>query len=115
MAKRGDGVPKVEMVRAAIDELGWQAGLDDYIAYIKKTFNTDMSKAHISQTKSAERRRRGVRAARRKKGEPAAAVGESNGSASIADILAFVDTVKIWEAKIGAAGIREVVKTVLKK
>lgn len=115
MAKQAAGVTKVEMVRDAIDKLGWKVGLDEYISYIKQKYNVVMSKAHISQTKSAERRRRGVRGARRRKGEAAKAPSAANGNASVADILAFVETVKNWEAKIGAAGIREVVKTVLKK
>jgi hypothetical protein len=115
MARKSGGTSKVDMVRDAIDNLGWSAKPDKYVEFIKSKYKVDMSKAHISQTKSAERKRRGVRGARKRKGaemEPATA---KNGSASISDILAFVEAVKGWEEKIGAQGIREVVKNVLKK
>jgi hypothetical protein len=115
MARRSGGISKVDMVRDAIDNLGWSAKPDKYVEYIKSKFKVDMSKAHISQTKSAERKRRGVRGARKRRGGSEEAAAAKNGSASIADILAFVETVKNWEEKIGAQGIRDVVKNVLKK
>jgi len=115
MAKKDDGkTSKADMVRDAIDRLGWKAGIDEYQAYIKQTYGVDMSKPHISQTKSNERKRRGVRGRRRKGGRPPAAAA-STGNARVADILSFVETVREWETKIGAQGIREVVKTVLRK
>jgi hypothetical protein len=102
------------MVRSAIDKLGWKTPIDQYQAYIKETYGVEMSKPHISQTKSNERKRRGVRG-RSRKGGAGAKAAATCGSASVADILSFVDTVREWETKIGAAGIREVVKTVLRK
>lgn len=115
MAKKGTGkTSKADMVRTAIDKLGWKAPIDEYQAYIKATYGVEMSKPHISQTKSNERRRRGVRGRRRKSGSGAGAAVTA-GSAKVADILSFVDTVREWETRIGAAGIREVVKTVLRK
>ena len=117
MAKRDSGkVSKADMVRSAIDKLGWKAGINEYQAYIKETYGVEMSKPHISQTKSNERKRRGVRGARRRRGTGSTATGTAAaGSASVADILTFVETVREWETKIGAQGIREVVKTVLRK
>ena len=116
MAKKGTGkTSKADMVRHAIDKFGWKAGLDQYQGYIKETYGVEMSKAHISQTKSNERKRRGVRGRKRKGGGAGAGTGLTTGSAKVADILSFVDTVRAWEAKIGADGVREVVKTVLRK
>ena len=113
MARKSGKVTKVDMVRDAIDVLGWAAKGDEYVKFIKDKYKVEMSKAHISQTKTAERKRRGVRGRKRKAagtGAPAAA-----SAASVSDILSFVEAVKTWEQKIGAAGIREVVKNVLKK
>src|SRR5947209_4286921 len=114
MAKRETGkTTKTDMVRAAIEKLGWAAGIDEYQGFIKETFGVEMSKPHISQTKSNERKRQGVRGRRRRQrgaegdGEAVAAPG----AAKVADILSFVEAVREWEAKIGADGIREVVKT----
>jgi len=115
MAKRDTGkTSKADMVRDAIDRLGWKAGINEYQDYIKQTYGVEMSKPHISQTKSNERKRRGVRGRRRRRGAAAATAGEAGG-AKVADILSFVDTVRQWESKIGADGVREVVRTVLRK
>src|SRR5436305_15140016 len=91
---------KADMVRAAIEKLGWTAGIDEYQTYIKQTYGVEMSKPHISQTKSNERKRQGVRGRRRRRGRrPAGAGGAvAAGSAKVADILSFVDTVRQWEA-----------------
>ena len=113
MARTSGKVTKVDMVRDAIDSLGWAAKGDEYVNYIKDKYKVEMSKAHISQTKTAERKRRGVRGRRRK--GAATETAKAASPASVADILAFVETVKSWEQKIGASGIREVVKNVLKK
>jgi hypothetical protein len=110
MARKG--MTKVDMVREAIDNLGWSAKPDKYVEYIKNKFKVEMSKAHISQTKSAERKRRGVRGRKRK--GAAEGVTKAASAASISDILSFVEAVKKWEEKIGAKGVREVVKNVLK-
>ena len=120
MAKKAaaEGTSKADMVRDAIAKLGWDAGPTAFHEYIKQTYNVDMSKAHISQTTSNERKRQNVRGRRRRRGgRRAAAAGAAGGSgnARVADILSFVETVRQWEAKIGAEGIREVVKNVLRK
>ena len=59
-------ITKVDMVRDAIDNLGWSAKPDKYVEYIKSKYKVKMTKAHITQTKSAERKRRGVRRRKRK-------------------------------------------------
>jgi hypothetical protein len=110
MAKKG--IAKVDMVRDAIDHLGWSAKPDKYVEYIKSKYRVEMSKSHISQSKSAERKRRGVRGRRKK--ETAEVAGKAASAASVTDILLFVEAVKKWEEKIGAKGIRDVVKNVLK-
>jgi hypothetical protein len=117
MAKKDTGkTSKADMVRDAIDKLGWTAGINEYQEYIKQTYGVEMSKPHISQTKSNERKRRGVRGRRKRRGAGAgAAPAEAAGGAKVADILSFVEAVREWETKIGAQGIREVVKTVLRK
>jgi hypothetical protein len=117
MAKKDTGKSKADMVRETIEKLGWDAGINEYQAYIKQTYGVEMSKPHISQTKSNERKRQGIRGRRRRRGRRPGGVGApvAAGNARVADILSFVDTVRQWEAKIGAAGIREVVKTVLRK
>jgi hypothetical protein len=118
MAKKAaGGTSKADMVRDAIAKLGWDAGPTAFHDYIKQTYNVDMSKAHISQTTSNERKRQGVRGRRRRGRRPASAGGTAvaAGSAKVSDILSFVETVRQWEARIGADGIREVVKNVLRK
>jgi hypothetical protein len=118
MARKPAGeTSKADMVRDAIAKLGWNAGPTAMHEYIQQTYGVDMSKAHISQTVSNERKRQGVRGRRRRRGrkpggaEPAA----SSGGAKVADILSFVDAIRKWEAKLGADSVREVVKTVLRK
>ena len=116
MAKKKDGMSKVEMVREAIDKLGWDVGAGAYQDHIKTTHNVEMSKPHISQTKSAEKRRQGIRK-RRKVGRPRKDASIATASAapvSVIDLLTFVDAIREWEQKIGAASIRDVVKKVLK-
>jgi hypothetical protein len=116
MAKKDAGKSKADMVRETIDKLGWTAGINEYQKYIKDTYGVEMSKPHISQTKSNERKRRGVRGRKRRGGgRPAGTSVAAAGNAKVADILSFVDTIREWETRIGAAGIREVVKTVLRK
>jgi hypothetical protein len=118
MAKKGESKSKVDMVRDAIGKLGWDAGIEEYQKFIKDNFSVEMSKPHISQTKSNEKKRQGIRTRRRRRrGRPAgagAAAGAGN-SARLTDILAFVSTVQQWEQKIGANSVREVVRTVLKR
>ena len=118
MAKKAAaGTSKADMVRDAIAKLGFDAGPTAMQEYIKQTYNHEMSKAHISQTTSAERKRQGVRGRRgRRRGRRAAEGGATGGAgaARVADILSFVETVRQWEAKIGADGVRAVVKKVLK-
>jgi hypothetical protein len=116
MAKKDSGKSKADMVRETIDKLGWNAGIEEYQKHIKDTYGVEMSKPHISQTKSNERKRRGVRGRRRRGGRPAGGGGAvTAGNAKVSDILSFVDTVRQWETRIGADGIREVVRTVLRK
>ena len=119
MARKSAGVTsKADMVRDAIAKLGWNAGPTAFHDYIKQTYNVDMSKAHISQTTSSERKRQGVpgRRRRRKGGRRGAVEGATfDGNAKVSDILSFVETVRQWETKIGAQGVREVVKNVLRK
>ncbi|MBO0696990.1 MAG: hypothetical protein J2P46_01220 [Zavarzinella sp.] len=114
MAKKDETTSKVDMVRDAIAKLGWDAGIDEYQKFIKDTFGVEMSKPHISQTKSNEKKRQGIRRRRRRRGAGAAPAGAAE-KARLTDILAFVSTVQQWEQKIGAASVREVVRTVLKK
>jgi hypothetical protein len=118
MAKK-KGLSKVDMVRDAIVKLGWEASTADYAKYIKATHNTEMSLAHISQTKSTERRRQGVRGKRRRRGRPskaeAAATVHVAPAATVADIVSFLTTIREWEAKIGADTVREIVKNAQKK
>lgn len=116
MAKKDKGISKVGMVRDAIGKIGWNAGIEEYQKYIKDTYGVEMSKPHISQTKSNERNRQGVRGRRRRrKGRPAAADSQVAGAAKLTDILSFVSAIQDWEQKIGAKNVREVVKTVVGK
>jgi hypothetical protein len=114
MARKSAGVSKVDMVREAIAKLGWSAPIEEYQAYIKSNFGVEMSKPHISQTKSNEKKRQGIRRRRRKGRAAVAAAGNSAEGARLTDILSFVATVQQWEQKIGAKNIRDVVKTVLR-
>jgi hypothetical protein len=113
MARKSEGTSKVDMVREAIAKLGWSAPIEEYQAYIKSKFGVEMSKPHISQTKSNEKKRQGIRR-RRRKGRGAAAAAASADGPRLTDILSFVATVQQWEQKIGAKNIRDVVKTVLR-
>ena len=116
MARKSKGTPKVDMVRDAIGKIGWSAGIEDYQKYIKDTYGVEMSKPHISQTKSNERKRQGVRGRRRRRGRPAGVEApQTAGTAKLSDILSFVSAVQDWQAKIGAKNVREVVKSVVGK
>jgi len=117
MAKKDKGLSKVDMVRDAIGKLGWSAGIDEYQKYIKDTFGAEMSRPHISQTKSNERKKQGVRGRRRRKRGRPVGSGETQAasSAKLSDILSFVSAVKDWEQKIGAKTVRVVVKSVVGK
>jgi hypothetical protein len=116
MAKKDtEKTSKADMVRDAIEKLGWAAGISEYQDYVKQKYGVEMSKPHISQTKSNERKRQGVRGRRRRRGAGDADTAAVAGGAKVSDILSFVQTVRDWEARIGAEGIREVVKNVLRK
>ena len=117
MAKKAEGKSKVDMVYEAIQKHGWDSGIDDLHAYILGTFGIDMSKPHISQTKSNLKKKHGIKVRRRRRRGSAAApeAAAVAGPAKLADILAFVTTVQQWEQKIGSDNVREVFKTVLKK
>jgi hypothetical protein len=105
------------MVYEAIQKLGWDAGIDDLAAHIKASYNVEMSKPHISQTKSNLKKKHGIKVRRRRRRGAAEAAEPvtAGGPAKLADILAFVTTVQQWEQKIGSDNVREVFKTVLKK
>jgi hypothetical protein len=117
MAKKVEGMSKVGMVEEAIQKLGWDAPIDDLAVHIKATYGQEMSKPHISQTKSNLKKKHGIKVRRRRRrgaaaeNEPAAV----SGPAKLTDILAFVTTLQQWEQRIGSDNIRDVVKTVLKK
>ena len=119
MAKKDEPKSKVDMVREAIAKIGWDAPIEEYQKHIKDAFGVEMSKPHISQTKSNEKKRQGIRTRRRRRrGTGRASAGATAGAAGnarLTDILAFVSTVQQWEQRIGAASVREVVRTVLKK
>jgi hypothetical protein len=115
VAKKKGGTSKVDMVRDAIAKLGWDVPIEAYSEYITKTYNVEMSKAHISQTKSTERRKQGVKGKRRRRRRAAAKEEVPSGNAKVADILTFLDTVREWQEKIGAETVREVVRSALKK
>jgi hypothetical protein len=117
MAKKGEGKSKVDMVRDAIAKLGWEAGTDQYQKFIKDSFGVEMSRPHISQTKSNEKKRQGIRTRRRRRRRGMAAVPTAVGAgpAKLSDILSFVTTVQQWEQKIGAKSVREVVRSVIGK
>jgi hypothetical protein len=118
MAKKVEGKSKVDMVYEAIQKHGWDAPIDDLATYIMGTFGVEMSKAHISQTKSNLKKKHGIKVRKRRRrgaaGEPVDTV-VGTGVAKLTDILAFVTAVQQWEQKIGSDNIRDVVKTVLKK
>jgi hypothetical protein len=117
MAKKDEARSKVDMVRDAIGKLGWDAGIEEYQKFIKDSFGVEMSKPHISQTKSNEKKRQGIktRRRRRRRGTAAAPTAAGAGSAKLSDILSFVTTVQQWEQKIGAKSVREVVRSVVGK
>ena len=115
MAKKDKSTSKVDMVRDAIGKIGWDAGIDEYQKFIKDAYGIEMSKAHISQTKSNEKKRQGIRRRRRRGRPPGTGQTQTAGAAKLTDILSFVSAVQDWEQKIGAKTVREVVKSVLKK
>lgn len=117
MAKKAEGKSKVGMVYEAIQNKGWDAPIEELEVFIRDTFKVEMSKPHISQTKSNLKKKHGIKVRKRKKRGSAAAAEpiEVVGAAKLTDILAFVSAVQQWEAKIGSENVRDVVKTVLKK
>src|SRR5688572_30631330 len=108
MAKKDQPTSKVNMVREAIAKLGWDADIDAYQKHIKDAYGVEMSKAHISQTKSNEKKRQGIRTRRRRRrgaGRAAALAAPGAGNAKLSDILAFVSAVQQWEQRIGAKSV----------
>jgi hypothetical protein len=126
MAKKTEGPSKADMVRDAVSQLGWDKTVADYHAYILSTYSVDMTKPHISQQLSNERKKNGKGPKRRgrKKGSknktsggetaPAAAVAATSGSVSIADLFEFIGVLSKWEAKLGAAAIKDALKHIAK-
>ena len=117
MARKKEGVTKADMVRDAIANLGWDASAGEMQKYILDKFKVEMSIGHISQTKSTERKRQGVKSARRRRRRSTSEKGDTPASSipKVADILNFLDTIRDWEAKLGAATVRQVVDKALKK
>ena len=119
MAKKTDGRSKVSMVEEAINKQGWDISVDEIFKYVKDTFGVEMTKAHISQTKSNLKKKHGVKVRRRKKSGIAPAVvaapAATGSAANIGDLIAFVSAVKDWEQKIGSDAVREVFKSIVKK
>jgi hypothetical protein len=122
MAKKStEATPsKVDMVREAINSLGWDAKIDTLHQYIVEKYGVDMSKGHISQTKSNEKKKQGIKTRRRRSKKGAAAefapVGaEPVAAANVSDIIALVSEVTKWQQKVGSSTVREIVKTVLGK
>jgi hypothetical protein len=117
MAKKSGGMSKVGMVEEAIQNKGWDAPIDDLVVYIFDKYKTEMSKAHVSQTKSNLKKKHGIKVRRRRRrgGSTEAVDAAIAGPAKLTDILAFVAAVQQWEQKIGSENVRDVVKTVLKK
>lgn len=124
MAKKTDGEEgkkpkKVEMMREAFEKFGLDGDLDAIQNYIKETYGEELSKPHISQTKTSERKRLGLKGKRRRKGAKAATaettaadVGVSN-SLDITDVLALFAEIQRYKDKLGAKNVQKVVTKAL--
>jgi hypothetical protein len=96
------------MVREALEKEGWKAKPDVYREYIFKTFGKDVPKNQISQYKSAEKRKKGMK--RRGKISSASTQGpEANNHDDVDEIIEFIADLQHWESRLGAARIKQIV------
>jgi hypothetical protein len=124
MARRPAGeTSKADMVRSALEAKGWDQPIGDYHSYIKETFGEDMSKQHISQQISNERKKQGKAPKRRgrKKGSKnkvkgAAVVATTTESVdlNLENVFAFVAELNKWETKLGSNVLKQALKMKLK-
>lgn len=129
MAKE-DGLTQQAKIKKMIEELGWEANLNDCAKYLQDKFNLKMDNAYISQLRSGERKRQGLPALRARKGgkrkvgrpakisspdAPATAPAKVKGTASATEITKFVLELTKWQERIGTAAIQEVLTTISAK
>jgi hypothetical protein len=125
MAKKTEGEEgkkpkKVDMMRAAFDKFGIDGDLDEIQKYIKDTYGEELSKPHISQTKTSERKRLGMKGKRRRRGRPslaetAAASNEMAGgnTLDIAEVLALFADIQRYKDKLGSKNVQKIVTKAL--
>ena len=123
-----EGPSKAEMVRKALDALGWKADLDAYHQWVVENYKFDMQRNHLSQYLSTERKKAGLSRRRLKKprlgrppgsgaaAEPAHGPGPGRPKGpSVTTLIEFITAVRTFESKLGASHIREVVASMYGK
>ena len=98
----GSKVTQIEMVRAAIEELGWEAKPLPMQAIIKEKFNTDLPANIISNYKSVLKRD----GATASTSGPAGAKRGRKAGAQFADL----EAVRGLVSRLGAAQVKELVE-----
>lgn len=121
MAKKSEGeegkkIKKVDMMRDAFATLGMDAELSAIQSYIKDKYGEDLTKAHISQTKTSERKKAGGttgKRGRKPKGEVVVSSAATEATLDIADVLALFAEIQRYKEKIGAKNVQKVVAKAL--
>jgi ribosomal protein L19E len=106
---------KMEAVRRAMDNLGYDASPLEIQKFIKENFDVDMNANMISSYKSTLRAKAGLAGRRKKRGRPkktAAAATAAAPAATFHDAVPWKDlrTIKDIAGRIGKKGLRELVE-----
>ncbi len=109
---------KVEMMRAAFEKYGIDGDLDEIQEFIKTTYGEVITKPHISQTKTSERKRLGIKGKRRRGrpslAETAASTQMATGNTlDIAEVLALFADIQRYKDKLGSKNVLKVVNKAL--
>lgn len=117
MAKKGEGeegkkVKKVDMMRDAFAKLGKSATIADVQKYVLDTYGVELTKAHISQTRSSEKRGKKKRG-RKPKSEGTVVVADGSDSLEITDVLALFAEIQRYKGILGAKNVQKVVSKAL--
>ncbi len=99
----GSKVTQIEMVRAAIEELGWDAKPQPMQVLVKEKFNIDLAANIISNYKSVLKRKGTIAAS------AASAAGAKRGRKAGAQ-FADLEAVRGLVSRLGAAQVKELVE-----
>lgn len=112
---------KTAMILETLELLGWEAENEAILEHISKTYGVEITKSHLSQTKSVLRRKGkkkpGKRGRPRKGSKPIAAKAAKaslSGTPSFDDLLTLLNSLSKLKETYGEDHLQKAVKAVLK-